>query len=171
MAEAKETTGAAPTKAAPAGSETGSASPATEVAPKVSAPAKGSEPKETGETRDYAGVDSRGGGSSTAPTSTGSGRFTPFFLMGGVVLLFYFMIMRPQKKRERERKDMLGQIKVGDKVVTASGIVGEIMELTETDAILKIDPRKDVRMRVRRAAVAGPAGDAGSEEAVSSGGS
>ncbi len=97
--------------------------------------------------------------------------YTMFILMGGVVLFFYFMIMRPQKKREQARRDMIGKLKTGDKVVTASGIIGEIVEINDNDAVLKIDARKDVRMRVRRAAIAGVAGDAASEQAVKDGSS
>ena len=101
----------------------------------------------------------------------GKPNYMPFVLMGAVVLFFYFMIMRPQKKREKARQEMINQLKAGDKVITASGIIGEIVEINDNDAVLKIDPRKDVRMRVRRAAIAGVAGDATSEQAVKDGSS
>ncbi|MHC4914223.1 MAG: preprotein translocase subunit YajC [Planctomycetota bacterium] len=95
--------------------------------------------------------------------------FMPIILMVGVVLLFYFMIMRPQKKREQARRDMIGKLKTGNKVITASGIIGEVVELSDQDVVIKIDPRKDVRMRVRRAAIAGLAGDPASEESAGGG--
>ncbi len=107
----------------------------------------------------------------TGEEPKGKPNYMPFVLMGAVVLFFYFMIMRPQKKREKARREMIGKLKTGDKVVTASGIIGEIMEISDSDAVLKIDPRKDVRMRVRRAAIAGAAGDAASEQAVKDGSS
>lgn len=111
---------------------------------------------------------------STTPQTTKKQQgspYTMFILMGGVVLFFYFMIMRPQKKREQARRDMIGKLKTGDKVITASGIIGEIVEINDSDAVLKIDARKDVRMRVRRAAIAGLAGDSASEQAVKDGSS
>lgn len=107
----------------------------------------------------------------TGEEPKGKPNYMPFVLMGAVVLFFYFMIMRPQKKREKARREMINQLKAGDKVITASGIIGEIMEINDSDAVLKIDPRKDVRMRVRRAAIAGAAGDATSEQAVKDGSS
>ena len=155
MAETTEKTGEA---AAPA-------APVDKSAPKMSTPSDGSGPA----VKEYTEQQQPG----TAEHEAGSGGKKPqsnmhmIFIMVGVVVLFYFMIMRPQKKREQERKQMLEKIKTGDKVITAAGIVGEIVELTETDAVIKIDPRKDVRMRVRRAALAGPAGDTSSEETVS----
>jgi len=93
----------------------------------------------------------------------------PIVLMVGVVLLFYFMIMRPQKKRDQARRDMISKLKTGNKVITASGIIGEIVELGENEVIIKIDARKDVRMRVRRAFIAGLAGDPSSDETAAGG--
>ncbi len=93
----------------------------------------------------------------------------PIVLMVGVVLLFYFMIMRPQKKRDQARRDMISKLRTGNKVITASGIIGEIVELSDHDVLIKVDPRKDVRMRVRRAFIAGLAGDPASDETADGG--
>ncbi len=161
MAETTEKTGEAAAPAVPAAP----AAPVDKSAPKMSAPADGTVPEAKEQTETRAAGRAESGAGQTG--SKQQGNYHMIFIMVGVVLLFYFMIMRPQKKREQQRKDMLGKIKTGDKVITAAGIVGEIVELTETDAVIKIDPRKDVRMRVRRAALAGPAGDSSSEETVS----
>jgi len=109
-----------------------------------------------------------GGGSGTGGGPFGGNGF--IFLMVGLLVVFYFMIMHPQRKREKARQEMLGKLKSGDRVVTVSGIVGEIVEISEQDAQIRIDARKDVRMRVRRAAIAGLAGDSASEEAAKDGG-
>jgi preprotein translocase subunit YajC len=149
------------------------AKPAPETA--ASAPqTAGSERTGDDSTTEYTGQSSKGA-PGVPESPSGARRNQPnnhmfIFLMIGVAVLFYFMIMRPQKKREQQRRDMLGKLKTGDKIITASGIVGEIVELSEQDALVRIDPRKDVRMRVRRAAIAGPAGDAGSEETVAGAG-
>jgi len=160
MAETTEKTGEGTAPAAPA-------APVDKSAPKVSSPPPGEVP----EHRDgYTQQPQPGRGEHDATKggkTGGGGNMQMIVIMVGVVLLFYFMIMRPQKKREQERKQMLEKLKTGDKVITAAGIVGEIVELTETDALIRIDARKDVRMRVRRAALAGPAGDTSSEETVS----
>jgi preprotein translocase subunit YajC len=94
------------------------------------------------------------------------GQYGFFIVIGGMFLMIWLLMIRPQQKRERQRQEMLGKLKVGDRVITGGGIVGEIVELADEEASLRIDPRKDVRMRVRRAAIVGPAGEAGSEQAV-----
>lgn len=165
----------APAAATPAaeGGET-KATGASEPAKPVEGAKNGEAVSKNGEAGARNGENAAGTGQkpnepNTPPKSQGS-PYTMFILMGGVVLFFYFMIMRPQKKREQARRDMIGKLKTGDKVVTASGIIGEIVEINDNDAVLKIDARKDVRMRVRRAAIAGVAGDATSEQAVKDGG-
>ena len=88
------------------------------------------------------------------------------FMVVGFVALMYFMIIRPQRKREKSRQEMLGKLKVGDRVLTASGMIGEIAEMTNDEVTLKVDARKDVRLRMRRWAIAGPADEATSEQTV-----
>jgi preprotein translocase subunit YajC len=51
--------------------------------------------------------------------------------------VFYFLILRPQQKRNKERNSMLSSIKKGDKIVTIGGLHGIIEELTEDTMILK----------------------------------
>ncbi len=55
--------------------------------------------------------------------------FLPLILL---VVLFYFMLIRPQKKREKETKAMLDAIKVGDKVVTVGGICGKVSKIKDS---------------------------------------
>jgi preprotein translocase subunit YajC len=156
MAEATK----APEQAAPAAGASEGAEP------KVSAPA--GEPKpapKSGEGRPETVQPAPGTGGGQNGGQTNS-FMSPLLMMGAVMVLFYFMLMHPQRKREKARQAMLKNLKTGDRVVTASGVVAEIAELDESDAVLKIDPRKDVRMRVRRAFIAGPAGDAASEDAA-----
>lgn len=49
----------------------------------------------------------------------------------GFLLMFYFFIIRPQKKREKEIQDMRSNLKTGDKIITIGGIIGEIVVLKE----------------------------------------
>lgn len=69
----------------------------------------------------------------------------PLLLMFAV---FYFLLIRPQQKRQREHQAMLSRLKKGDKVVTAGGIVGTISGLT--DAELEIAIADKVRIKVLR---------------------
>ncbi|MBQ7087077.1 MAG: preprotein translocase subunit YajC [Clostridia bacterium] len=64
--------------------------------------------------------------------------------LGWIVLtfvLFYFVLIRPQKKREKEEKAMLNALKVGDNVVTIGGITGKIISIK--DDLLVIETGAD----------------------------
>lgn len=63
------------------------------------------------------------------------GSFVPLFLM---ILIFYFLLMRPQQKREKERKELIASIKEGDRVLTMSGIYGTVSALRDDVVILRI---------------------------------
>jgi preprotein translocase subunit YajC len=61
---------------------------------------------------------------------------------GPLVLMFvvlYFLLIRPQQKRQKTRGSMLGNLKKGDKVVTIGGIHGTILELTDDTIILRVN--------------------------------
>ena len=76
--------------------------------------------------------------------------FFPVLLIMGV---FYFVIGRPQQKRAKEHQLFLTQIKRGDKVLTASGIFGEIYGVS--DKFVTLEVAENVRIRVLRTQVAG----------------
>lgn len=61
-------------------------------------------------------------------------QFLPFLLM--FVVIYFFMI-RPQQKRAKNEKEFESNIKVGDKIITKSGIHGKISELTETTVVIE----------------------------------
>jgi preprotein translocase subunit YajC len=73
--------------------------------------------------------------------------------MLAVFAIFYFLIIRPSQKREKERQSMLNAIKPGDTVVTTGGLVGKVTGTSERYIVLEISPK--VRVRVLRANVAG----------------
>ena len=74
----------------------------------------------------------------------------------GMILVFYFLIIRPEKKRQQHQKEMLGGMKENDKVILAGiGIYGTIAKIEGDDVTLIIDPKKDVRIKVRKDAIGG----------------
>lgn len=83
-------------------------------------------------------------------------------MMVGIFAVFWFLIFRPQQKRAKEHKDFLGTLKVGSKVVTASGVFGKITSLGDTEVKLEIAPK--VTIRIMRSQIAGLEGNA--QEAV-----
>ena len=80
-------------------------------------------------------------GSGATETGTGTAGFSWYTLImfAAVILIFYFLIIRPQRKRDKEAKDMLASIKKGDKIVTIGGIRGTVAIVKESTIIVKVD--------------------------------
>ncbi|MBJ6362951.1 preprotein translocase subunit YajC [Paenibacillus sp. GCM10012307] len=64
------------------------------------------------------------------------GMLLPFILMFAV---FYFLLIRPQQKKQKSRNFMLNQLKKGDKVVTIGGLHGTIQEITDDIVVLRVN--------------------------------
>jgi len=64
------------------------------------------------------------------------GSIAPFILLFAV---FYFLLIRPQQKKQKQRSAMLVQLKKGDKVVTIGGMHGTILEITDDIVILRVN--------------------------------
>lgn len=67
----------------------------------------------------------------------------PFLIVG---VLFYFMIIRPQQKQQKERKAMIDALKKGDRIVTVGGIHGELIALKEDYVTLKIADKVEIKI-------------------------
>lgn len=95
-----------------------------------------------------------------AQTSTGGGLlgFLPFIL---ILVVVYFLMMRPQMKQRKEREIMLANLKKGDKVVTSGGIHGTITGFKEKDSTLILTVGKNVKLTVSKSAVSGLASEKG----------
>ncbi|MDZ4824830.1 MAG: preprotein translocase subunit YajC [Flavobacteriales bacterium] len=83
--------------------------------------------------------------------SGGSNPMQFVILMGGMFLIMYFFMIRPQMRRVKEAKKFQESLKTGDRVMTAGGIHGEIIEIGETNVVIKIDQG---RMRVEKSGIA-----------------
>jgi len=69
----------------------------------------------------------------------------------GLVILFYFFLIRPQSKRQKEHRQMVSELQKGEEVVTSGGILGKIVELKDDFIVLEI--ARDVNMTIQRSAV------------------
>lgn len=83
---------------------------------------------------------------------------TPMLLMfGAIFAIMYFLMIRPQQKRQREHQKMLDSLQKNDKIVTIGGIYGTIQGIKEQEKskiiILKIDD--NVKIEIKQSAVAG----------------
>jgi len=81
----------------------------------------------------------------------GGGLISTLIMFGAIFLIFYFMIIRPQQKRSKEREKLLSNLEKGDKVVTNGGIHGIISGLEEKTALLQV--ADNMKIKVDRSAI------------------
>jgi preprotein translocase subunit YajC len=77
--------------------------------------------------------------------------FSMFIPMIAIFLIFYFLLIRPQQKRQRETEEMIKAVKKGDDVVTAGGLHGKVVGVTDDILTLEIAVLKGERVRVKLA--------------------
>ncbi|MCR5251352.1 MAG: preprotein translocase subunit YajC [Lachnospiraceae bacterium] len=71
-----------------------------------------------------------------------------------MVAIFYFFLLRPQKKEQKKIQEMLQAMEVGDVVVTTSGFYGVLIDITEEDVIVEFGSNKNCRIPMRKSAIA-----------------
>jgi len=76
---------------------------------------------------------------------------TSLILPIGLVVLFYFFLIRPQSKRQKEHKQMVSELQKGEEVLTSGGILGKITRVNENFITLEI--AKDVSLNVQKSAI------------------
>jgi preprotein translocase subunit YajC len=81
----------------------------------------------------------------------GGGLISTLIMFGAIFLIFYFMIIRPQQKRAKEKANLLANLEKGDKVVTNGGIYGVISGLEEKTALLQVSD--NVKIKIDRSAI------------------
>lgn len=84
--------------------------------------------------------------------------FEQLLIFGGIFLVFWFLVLRPQSKRQKEHTAFISTLKVGTRVVTASGIFGRIAAIDEKTVDLEVAPKTVIK--VLRSQVAGLEGRA-----------
>ena len=83
----------------------------------------------------------------------GGSPYQPLILMGVMFAIFYFLLIRPQQKKSKEHRQMLGNLRKGDRIVTSGGIHGRITGMD--DSTLTVEIAEKVRVKVARGNVAG----------------
>ena len=89
-----------------------------------------------------------------------------------VVIMFivYFLMIRPNTKKQKEKQQMIQSLKKGDKVITIGGIHGTIAGIKQKGSILVLNIGKNVNITVNRSSIAGLAGETRDEDTLSEGG-
>jgi len=82
----------------------------------------------------------------TATSGATGGNWTFLIMMAAIFVVMYFLMIRPQKKRQRELKEYRDNLKKGDKVITAGGIYGTIAEVKENYVLLEVDTNVKIRV-------------------------
>ena len=92
-----------------------------------------------------------------APAPGGQPAWTQFVFIGGMALMFYFLLIRPQNKARKETEARLAKLKAGDEVVLSSGLFATIDRVEEKVIWLKLG---GCLVKARRSAVAALASEA-----------
>jgi preprotein translocase subunit YajC len=91
-----------------------------------------------------------------AQTPAGPNPFGTVFMFGAIFLIFYFLLIRPQRKQQKSHDEMVKSLSKGDEVVTIGGIIGKIVYLT--DDRMTIKTADDTRLEVERSKIGRKAG-------------
>ena len=79
------------------------------------------------------------------------GSITSFLPLILIVIVFYFFMIRPQMKKQKEAKKFMAEIKKGDKIITIGGIHGKIAEISDTTFIIEVEGGN--RLKISKTAV------------------
>ncbi len=77
--------------------------------------------------------------------------WTYIIILALIFGMFYFVLIRPQRKRQKEHQQLMQELQRGDRVVTAGGIYGQIESLSEDNVVIKVE--SGATLRVARASV------------------
>jgi preprotein translocase subunit YajC len=83
------------------------------------------------------------------------GQSNPLIMILPMIAIFYFLLIRPQQKKQKEQDAWNKSLKKGDEVVTSGGVIGRISGLTDTTVTLEVQEK--VRIKVLRSSVSGKA--------------
>jgi preprotein translocase subunit YajC len=81
----------------------------------------------------------------------GSGGFASFIPLILMFVIFYFLLIRPQQKKSKEHKQMIDNLKTGDRIITSGGLHGRVTGVSETT--LTVEIAEKVRVKVNRGSV------------------
>ena len=90
-------------------------------------------------------------GANAANTTSGADPLASLILPIGLVVLFYFFLIRPQSKRQKEHRQMVSDLQKGEEVITSGGILGKVTNVNDDFVTLEI--ANDVSLNVQKNAI------------------
>lgn len=72
-------------------------------------------------------------------------------LFGGIALVFYFFMIRPQQKKQKDQKNFINEIKKGDAVVTVGGVHGKVFSVDEETVVVEVD--KSTKLTLEKSSI------------------
>ena len=89
-----------------------------------------------------------------AQSAGGGGDVTSLLPFVLIFVVFYFFLIRPQQKRAREHREMVSQLRRGDKVITSGGLVGTVTKSVDDQETVEVEIAKDVKVNIMRTMIA-----------------
>lgn len=78
-------------------------------------------------------------------------QFLPLMIIMFAVM--YFLIIRPQKQKEKKRLEMISNVRKQDRIITVGGVHGVVTSVKENEIIVRVDDAKDVKLKIDKSAV------------------
>lgn len=86
-----------------------------------------------------------------APAAAQTESTFSLIMIGAIFILFYFMLIRPQSKRAKEHRDLVGKLKKGDEIVTSGGLLGKVSDIGEQ--FIKVIIAENIEINLQRSSV------------------
>ncbi|WP_374378882.1 preprotein translocase subunit YajC [Pseudomonas fluvialis] len=87
-----------------------------------------------------------------APAAAAAGSGFEWVFLLGFLVIFYLMIWRPQAKRAKEHKNLIGGLQKGDEVVTSGGIAGKVIKVSDDFVVIEVSDT--VELKIQKVAIA-----------------
>ncbi len=91
--------------------------------------------------------------SGTTDTGSGGSSWITLAMLVIMIAVFYFFIIRPQRKQEKETNEMRNGLAVGDEIVTIGGIIGIIIAISSEDTVTIVTSRDRTRLHILKSAI------------------
>lgn len=87
----------------------------------------------------------------TAAGAPPGGEYIQFLLLGGFLVVFYMMVWRPQSKRAKDHRNLIGGLQKGDEVLTSGGVAGRVTKVA--DEFIMVEVADNIELRFQKQAV------------------